>query len=188
MHPRPCNTNASMPSERGLYFGERGWQSMPIQDAQNIIWRRSWVWLYARTTPLVINAFGLESTGRTCPINTSTLIDAANVTKIFCIHLVGSKWVIQKSAIHWSQWDHSLLMNIACVIFSLKAQFYSNEDCSNKGNKGILSSIWWYIPIYCNIQDHINDPKNLEKFHWRQLEDLEPLNITRRQTWPQIGN
>jgi hypothetical protein len=36
---------------------------------------------YARTTCLVINAFGLESTGRTHPINISTPIYAAKVTK-----------------------------------------------------------------------------------------------------------
>jgi len=29
-----------------------------------------------------------------------------------------------------------------------------------------------------NNQDHLNDPKNLEKFDRMQLEDLDPLNIT----------
>ena len=136
----------------------------------------------ARTTHFVINAFGLESIGRTRPTNISASMDAAKVTKNLLHTPAGFKmsdlegsdplksmrsFLADEHSLHDLQsWNTVFLMKIV-LTKETKETFRLFDDLFQ-----------FFCLAGCNNQDLLNDPKNLEKFDWRQLEDLEPLNIT----------
>jgi len=137
---------------------------------------------YLRTTRLVINAFGLEQLGKERPINISSSIDAAKLTKQLTHTSAGLKmsdvmgddplkkkksFIMDDNSLRDLQSRNTIfLMKIALTkktkqsfrLFDDVFQFFRLAGCSNKQ---------W-----------LADPANLTKFNWKELEDLKPLDVT----------
>jgi hypothetical protein len=110
---------------------------------------------YARTTCLVIDAFGLTDVGKERLINISASIDAAKLTK-----------------------------NITHTSAGLKMTDVQGRDPlknkrSTKESFKLFQDVFQFFRLAGEPNENwINNPDNSPKFQWEELQDLQPLDVT----------
>ena len=137
---------------------------------------------YARTTRLVINAFGLEQLGRERAINVSASIDAAKLTKNLTHTSAGLKMsdVMGRDPLKNMKSfivdEHSLRdLQSRNTIFLMKIVLTKET----KNSFRLFDDIFQFFRLAgATNEERMNDPHNLEKYHWEQLADLKPLDVT----------
>ncbi len=137
---------------------------------------------YARTTRLVINAFGLEQLGRERAINVSASIDAAKLTKNLTHTSAGLKMsdVMGRDPLKNMKSfivdEHSLIdLQSRNTIFLMKIVLTKETKNSFRLFDDIFQ---FFLLAGATNEERMNDPHNLEKYHWEQLADLKPLDVT----------
>ena len=137
---------------------------------------------YAKTTRLVIDAFCLSGIGKERPINISASIDAAKLTKNITLTSAGLKmmdvegrdplknkrsFIYDENSLHDLQSRNTIFLMKIILTKETKESFKQFDDV---------------FQFFCLCgeasEGRQGDPKNLPKYHWEELEDLQPLDIT----------
>jgi len=137
---------------------------------------------YAKTTRLVIDAFGLSEIGKERPINVSASIDAAKLTKNITHTSAGLKMTdVQgrdpfKNKRSFISDENSLRdLQSRNTIFLLKIILTKETKESFKQ----FSDVFQFFRLCGETPEaRRSDASNLPKYQWEELEDLQPLDVT----------
>jgi hypothetical protein len=138
--------------------------------------------IYAKTTRLVSNAFGLEDIGKTRPINISASIDAAKLSKNLTHTSSGLKMsdISGRNPMKNNQCfivDDSSLQDLQSrnTVFLMKIVLTKETKDSIKLFEDVFQ---FFCLAGLPQEDRLADEKNLPKYEWQHLNDLRPLEVT----------
>jgi hypothetical protein len=134
---------------------------------------------YAKTTRLVIDAFGLSDVGKERQINISASIDAAKLTKNIMHTSAGLKmtdvqgrdpfknkrsFFYDENSLHDLQSRNTFFLMTIILTKETKESFKQFDD------------VFQFFRLCSETSEaRQHDPKNLPKFHWEELQDLHLL-------------
>lgn len=137
---------------------------------------------YAKVTRLVINAFNLESAAKDRNVNLSMSIDAAKVTKNICHTSAGLKvtdvqgrdplkgmrsFISDQNSLHDLQSQNNIFLMKIILTRETKESFKLFDDLFQ-----------FFRLTTKREEERISDEKNLDKYQWVYLNDLQPLSVT----------